>query len=1080
MIAMRLYIASTAEELEPHRCVAEALARELGFRVLGGEPADSGPDAVVVRARRVATADTVLAIVGHRRGEAPPPELGGDGFHPWAWWAVRSGFDRGLDIRVLMAADGCSRVPPESDPTARAVMRDFRAELARLAVFFDGDDLEDFRLRLREALSAARDEPHPAASRPATVEAGLRRWPPAPLPPSPYPVLLPYSHSALLAGRDRELRELRRLLARPVPILGLHAASGTGKSSILGAGLVPGLRAEGRPVAFERYPSEPGLVARLLGDLLVSPIAMDDDDARGFVDRMRGLRDLSGSPPILILDQLEDLFRGRQPDAAATGDGVRRSRQVVARLLAASVQRQAGLGEPPCRWLLAYRQEFHGRIFQWLGDLSGDLSDELPYDLTGVDRFQAWALPPLGTPPSGTAALGTEARKEAAARIFRAVIEKPLGLRGDDGRLVYPYRFEPGGIERLARLFGEARATRRNAPLATELQVVLAHLLQGAERAAVGIVREVRVPEEPSAILDHALEDHLKRSLDFAFPTRKSARADPESRRRRTRALLALRELAGLHGQPEEGRPVGVLARAIGEDGYDVLDRLSTARTRIVFLQTSGTEAGDSAQAGEPVYRLVHDRMAEVIVRQVDDEGTYAGLGIDADLLALRRFVALQRQHFSSGEVEQATAIPTAHFRAITHHADCLLWDEQGHSWWRACQLRRKRERSRSVRLLWAAGVLVAVLLSAVGLWASRTIEIRELLATVERGDPAAAFAALDRLGRESGLDRDRLLDRLARRERPFDVLERGLGGVEAAARGPAVLRVAQLLLLLQRERTPEDPRWIASIVWALDFFARPEPALGRRAEALRDEILRPLRAAHPPPPTPERDDPAWSELPAGTFQMGLDPGDAPDGDPFEESPAHTVTISAFRIMTHEVTFGEYRRLVPDSPFREPPAWPAGYISWYDAYTYAAWLGGRLPTEAEWEYAARAGCQYASCKADGSEAELGEVAWWTGNSVDARTREPSRKPVGLLEANPWGLYDIYGNVHEWTADWAGPYAGTAETNPAGPPSAPGQLRIFRGGCALYSPTPIGASRRGAHGPGAKIPQIGFRVVLPLE
>ncbi len=1086
MVTMRLFIASTAEELEPYRSTAEALARELGFRLVALEPATAGSDTVPAQVRRLATADVVLAIVGAGRGEAPTPELGGDGVHPWAWWVVRAGFDRGIDVRVMMVAAGCGGLPPETDPNARSVMRDFRAELARLAVFFDGDDLEDFCLRLRETLIAARDGSRPNAPSgifPAAKQAKLRRWPAPPLPPVPYPVLLPYAHPELLAGRDRELRELRQLIAYRLPVLGLHAASGTGKSSILGAGLVPGLRAEGRPVAFERHPTEPGIVRRLLGDLLAAPVSMADDDARGFVDRMRELRDTSGAPPVLILDQLEDLFPRKEPGDERDGDQAdrvaRRARRVVARLLAASVQRQPGLGEPPCRWLLAYRQEFHGRVFQWLGDLSHDLADDLPHDLTGVDRFLAWALPPLGT-PSTTATLGIEDRTEAAARIFREVIEKPLKLTGKDGRPVYPYRFAPEGTQRMARLFGEARVARRNAPLATELQVMLAHWLQGAGPSAESRILEIAVPEDTSALLDHALEDHLRRSLDHAFPARKSSSTDPESRIQRTRALLALRELAGLNGQPEKGKPIDTLAKAIGEDGRDVLERLSTARTRIVFLQMPDAEAVEGGpHLSEPIYRLAHDRMAEVIVRQVDDERTYAGLGIDADLLALRRFVALQRQLFSNGEVEQATAIPKSRLREIERHADCLLWDAVGQRWWRACRERQERERRRLGRRLRTAVVLVGALLWAVGVWASRTVETRELLDAVEHGDPEASLAALARLSAKPGLHH-RMLDHLARRKRPFEVLERGLGGVERAARGSTALQVAELLLALQRQRAPEDPRWIASIVWALDLFARPEPALKSRAKALRDEVLAHLRAAHPPPPLPERDDPAWSDVLAGTFRMGLDPEDLPDGDPFDESPAHQVTVSAFRIMTHEVTFGDYRRLTPDLPYPEPATFPAGYLSWYEAYTYAAWLGGRLPTEAEWEYAARAGCRFAFCRRDGSEAELSDVAWWTGNTVDARTREPGRKPVGLLEPNPTGLYDVYGNVHEWTADWAGLYDAGAETDPAGPPSAPGHLRTFRGGCAIYSPTPIGASRRAAHSPEAKIPQIGFRVVLPLD
>ncbi len=84
----------------------------------------------------------------------------------------------------------------------------------------------------------------------------------------PYPLLLPYTHPDLMAGRERELEELRRLLTRPVPIVGLYGPSGCGKSSLLAGALIPTLRGEGRPVAFDRHPTEAGIAGRLLGDLL--------------------------------------------------------------------------------------------------------------------------------------------------------------------------------------------------------------------------------------------------------------------------------------------------------------------------------------------------------------------------------------------------------------------------------------------------------------------------------------------------------------------------------------------------------------------------------------------------------------------------------------------------------------------------------------------------------------------------------------------------------------------------------------------------------------------------------------------
>jgi formylglycine-generating enzyme required for sulfatase activity len=1062
---MRVFMTSTPEELETLRAAATDVARELGHEVVV-----RGAETVGACGCQVASADLVVAVVGHRRGPTPAPELGGDGFRPWSFWEIRAAFERGLRAKVLMAAESWRPELREDDARARAVMRDFRAELARLAVFFEHDDIDRFRALVRRELLAADDaqwlprtDEDPEAAGARTPRTRLRRWPPPPLPPRPYPVLLPYTHPDLMAGREREVAELRRLLARPVLILGLHAASGAGKSSLLAGGLVPGLRAEGRPVAFDRHPDESGIARRLLGDLLADPpgdeAAIDDEDPRSFVDRLRDVRHLGKVAPILVLDQFEKLFR--------RGDALD-ARRVVASLLAASAQRLPGIGGPVCRWLLAYRQEFHGQVVGWLRDLSRDVvNPSLPHDLSGSGRFQAWALPPLGTP-----APGTDDRAAAATRIFRAAIEKPLALTSDDGRPVYLWRFAADGVERLARAFGEARVARRSAPLAPELQVVLARLLQGSGRRVDGGVVEVEVPSDPGEFLDHALEEHLRRSLDSAFPARKRAETGiPDVRTRRARALLALRELAAVHGQRGEGRPVAALARAIGEDGRDVLERLATPQTRIVLLERRAGE--------DQVYVLAHDRMAEVIVRLVDEEGAYADLGVDSELLGLRRFVGLQRQLFAAGEVEQATAIPRGHFRSLEEHADALLWDDLGRRWWQGCRRRRRRDRQRALRRQGIAAALLGVLIMVVGVGASRVAERRELLETVEKGEPKAAFAALARLSARDGVDPAELSRRLGRREKPFDVLERGLAGVGDEEFGPAVLRAVELLLPLQRAEAPGDPRWIASMVWALDFFA--DPALEERAMALRDEVLEPLRRRRPPPPLPGLDDPGWAEIPAGTFWMGTESGEGREAPgPGSRWPRHQVTISAFKLMTHEVTNGGYRRLMPEHRSEEASELPAAHLGWYEAYTYAAWLGGRLPTEAEWEYAARAGCPHTFCKQDGAEATFREVAWWPVNAVDPRTSEPTRQPVGRLAANPWGLYDVYGNVSEWIADWVAPYREGRALDPHGPasPSALGALRVYRGESVLNSVDPAKVLQRGARDMEARLPYLGFRVAFP--
>ncbi len=508
----------------------------------------------------------------------------------------------------------------------------------------------------------------------------LHSWPPPELPEQPYPVLLPYTHPALLAGREQEIDKLRLQLRMPVPILGLGAPSGTGKSSLLLGGLVPALRAAGSSVALVRHPQEPGLAGRLLGDLL-DGIGDDiaDSDWRGFVDRLAEVERLAGEAPLLVLDQFEDVLRG---DNAAA-----RARLGV--LMAATVQRRPGIDEPPCRWLLAYRNEYHGEVLAWLEDVLQEVTQAppgfspavLPHDLSTPERFQSLTLTPLATPPPTGDPLAE------ATRVFQAAIEKPLRARGPDGAERYSLRFAPGHAERLARTFAEARLRRPSSPLVPELQVVLAHLL---DRAAPD--GTVTVPDDPGDLVEEALADHLRRALEAAFPA-----TDPRDTRaatRRARALLALRELATVSGsratagQRDEGVPAEELAKAIGEDGEHVLEQLATPLTRLVVLQ-------DSPEGLRCV--LSHDRMAEVVVRMVEEEGRQGKLLVDAELLALRGFVAVKTALYQAERASGvATRILRRHYTRIAAHADALLPDDGRRAWWAACRRRRRADFRRS------------------------------------------------------------------------------------------------------------------------------------------------------------------------------------------------------------------------------------------------------------------------------------------------------------------------------------------------------------------------------------------------
>jgi len=155
---------------------------------------------------------------------------------------------------------------------------------------------------------------------------------------------------------------------------------------------------------------------------------------------------------------------------------------------------------------------------------------------------------------------------------------------------------------------------------------------------------------------------------------------------------------------------------------------------------------------------------------------------------------------------------------------------------------------------------------------------------------------------------------------------------------------------------------------------------------------------------------------------------------------------------------------------------PVEQVSWDDAQEFIRKLNQkegadnyRLPTEAEWEYACRAGSTTAYCFGD-DESRLKEYAWYDKNS-DSKTH-----PVGLLKPNAWGLYDMHGNVWEWCQDWYGDYPSDAATDPIG--ATVGSYRVLRGGSWSYFARYCRAAYRDAYSPGGRRNYYGFRLVRP--
>jgi len=214
-------------------------------------------------------------------------------------------------------------------------------------------------------------------------------------------------------------------------------------------------------------------------------------------------------------------------------------------------------------------------------------------------------------------------------------------------------------------------------------------------------------------------------------------------------------------------------------------------------------------------------------------------------------------------------------------------------------------------------------------------------------------------------------------------------------------------------------------------------------------------------------------------------------GEAFDrEQPAHEVTISrGFWLGKYELTQGQWQAVMGTTPWSgqenyvwEKPNVPAVYISWDDVQSFIEKLNEaageeifRLPTEAEWEYACRAGTTTLWCFGD-DEGQLGEYAWYYDNA-GAGGRNYGQK-VGTKLPNPWGLYDMHGNVYEWVLDWyeVGSYSSEAQVDPQGPaPSALG--RVARGSAFFREAQYVrSAGLRGYSNPKRVVAHIGAHLL----
>jgi formylglycine-generating enzyme required for sulfatase activity len=219
----------------------------------------------------------------------------------------------------------------------------------------------------------------------------------------------------------------------------------------------------------------------------------------------------------------------------------------------------------------------------------------------------------------------------------------------------------------------------------------------------------------------------------------------------------------------------------------------------------------------------------------------------------------------------------------------------------------------------------------------------------------------------------------------------------------------------------------------------------------------------------------------AGTYTVGRE-----DGDPME-APGHPVTLGAYFIDRTEVTNADYAKFVEATKHEPPVNWKSGSfpvgrgdfpvtgVSWQDAADYAAWAGKRLPTEAEWEAAARGSDARKYPWGNGWQSGFANIGLRTAEKVEADKYPSGIGEVGKYPqgASPSGTLDMIGNVWEWVADEISLYPGSSATLPAPTDEASGPLRVIRGG-AYDGDQKHDASYRGFLDGSLPYPKVGFR------
>ena len=398
----------------------------------------------------------------------------------------------------------------------------------------------------------------------------------------------------------------------------------------------------------------------------------------------------------------------------------------------------------------------------------------------------------------------------------------------------------------------------------------------------------------------------------------------------------------------------------------------------------------------------------------------------------------------------------------------------------KAAQDREQAEKERAIaseqsarslrrRSWWLAGVLIVALVAIAGMLLFFFVAIDSIDEAQANADLAEARLSQTRAAVDS-ISTDQLVEIVQTLEQAGDFSGAALLAVTAVELNP------ELLGDLDLNELPDGVLQIFVIgvsqrIMDQEMSGSPEPTvnLGEAAEKMLNVVE--LRRAN----FVDSNGARYVTMPAGEFVMGSGPEDAMAYS--DENPPHVVDLDAYWIMQTEVTNAQYQRCVENGPCEEPgnSEWddptnaqrPVTDVSWSDANTYAKWVDGRLPTEAEWELACRSTDARLYPWGDTPPSEtLGNYDYYVGATSDV-----GRYPPG---ANY--LYDMSGNVAEWTADWYDSeyYVNSPEGNPQGPES--GDSRTSRGGSWTSTVQDARCTYRNYLDPDTRNLDLGFRVV----